>query len=135
MTFCSELSPDWLRSSLWTSRFDNAATLTSIRPGVIPAAVVFVQFGSGRRGLLAESLHDAFSVICSTNARHCSLGRNVKNREMEYKSKFGCTAVQVGSCREIRAHHLQTVTAGFITSKHADGPFSIACSMMGIWLW
>jgi len=41
------------------------------------------------RMLWWSAVHDAFSVICSTNACRCSPGRNLKNRETECKSVSG----------------------------------------------
>jgi hypothetical protein len=51
----------------------------------------FVQLGSKplRRILWSNPVHDAFSRAWATNAFCCSAGRNLKQREIEWKSRSG----------------------------------------------
>src|SRR2546426_2596981 len=52
---------------------------------------MFVQLGNEPQAWIPwrNAVHDAFSVICWTNACRCSPGRNLKNRETECKSTSG----------------------------------------------
>ena len=58
--------------------------------------------GARRRRELFDRnpVHDAFSVICSTNARRCSPGRNWKNRAIENKSTFGWPLSRLAPARK-----------------------------------
>src|SRR2546422_11780277 len=67
-----------------------AATLTP--PAVSAQHLLpqgFVQLGNQPQAWILwwNAVHDAFSVICSTNACRCSPGRNLKNQETECKHR------------------------------------------------
>jgi hypothetical protein len=78
----------------------------TLAPPSVPAQhlvpQVFVQFGSEAqaRTLYRNPVHDAFSVICSTNACRCSPGRNWKNRAIENKSTSGCPLSRLAPARK-----------------------------------
>jgi hypothetical protein len=58
--------------------------------------------------------HEAFPVAWCRNVLFSSPGRNLKNRRADCKEDLKVFVLQIRSCQEIRADHLQTIAAWFI---------------------
>src|SRR6266852_6900044 len=114
----------------------HAAPLTS--PPIAtqhPLSQLFIRVGFQPQAnrFRLNPVHDAFSVICWTNACRCSPGRNLKNLETECKSTSGFPLSRFAPARK-SAQIISRQYPRDLSLPSINAAVSIACSITGIWL-